>query len=452
MPPRLRRAALPASCAVLLSVLPLASAAQAAPSYTMEERASAIAAPAVLFIESRTEGYLRLKATGQMLHEKPITVSHRCSGFVVSGDGHVVTATRCVQPSVEGLRSSASYTLANSLIREKKLAAEQKDAYIAGLATTVEFTARDGASMDTKIYGQLFQAWGGVTTEPALPGQLMQSLSAAGGDLSMVKFAHQGMPVVEIGGTAMEAGQPVVAIGFGTGPDAVPETANYTLRTRAVRVTEQIKEKSPAQYRLDGDVGVFSHGGVVVDESGRAVGVITADPGAKDRANQAAIDVAVIKDMLAAASARNALSERDQAYRSGLDAYFAGRYTEAIGTLDRVVKEVPSHSIAANYRRQAAQRLAVEGEPDDGLPLWAVILITALVSVLLTLTAVLVVLAVMRRRRPKPDLLGYELPISAIPISATPISGTPISGTGYAGRIYDNPWAPAAQSESEKRD
>ncbi len=66
-PVRRRRLAARATVAALGAVaaaVPFAAPAHAAPAYTLEERAVAIASPSLVFVEAHLTGYLRVRATG----------------------------------------------------------------------------------------------------------------------------------------------------------------------------------------------------------------------------------------------------------------------------------------------------------------------------------------------------------------------------------------------------
>src|SRR5262245_57926263 len=109
--PAQRLAALLAALAITTAGL-LATPAAAAPAYTLEERATAIASPSLVFIEETFTGYLRDAKTHAPLVASPITLGRRCSGFVVNSEGYVVTPISCVKPSDAAVRSGVLYEAA----------------------------------------------------------------------------------------------------------------------------------------------------------------------------------------------------------------------------------------------------------------------------------------------------------------------------------------------------
>jgi hypothetical protein len=213
---------LAALSSLLLAMVP-GAAASAVPPYTLEERAVAIASPALIYVETQYTGYLRRKDTGEALHPSTIIVTQRCSGSVVSEQGHTVTSKHCVQRANENLRDSAGHILVNAMIKDGRLTAEQRDSYIKGLAGVVDFTGnRAGTTPSVKIFGQLFQGKSGLTTEPATTGELVRGSGT--GDVALVKFAQSGMPVVEISKGELSTNSPVVLVGFGTTDTSSPVT------------------------------------------------------------------------------------------------------------------------------------------------------------------------------------------------------------------------------------
>ena len=111
MPPRqknLNRSIAKAMSALIASVILLSGqTAVAAPQYNMEERAFAIAGPSLVYLEMNAKGFLRRKDNGEAVHPSAIGFTFRCSGFVVTNAGHVISSTRCVSPEPDSLRSSA---------------------------------------------------------------------------------------------------------------------------------------------------------------------------------------------------------------------------------------------------------------------------------------------------------------------------------------------------------
>jgi Trypsin-like peptidase domain len=469
MPPR-RITALAVSLTLAMS--PVISTAQGvaaiSPPYNLEERAAAIASPSMVYIESWATGNLRRLGNGEAVNSEPIVLTYRCSGFVVTAQGHVATSGQCVQPEKDSYLQLAAEFLINDRIKKGTLPPELKDAYIKDLIDTTEFSGDLlGTKPMIKVYGQIFQGQGSLTKEPAMLAESVQ-IQSTEADIAVVKFAANGLPLVEISPDMLTLSTPIVSLGFA--PDKFSDAANatYTLRSALAKVVGRYGTKTPPAYQIDADLGPYSRGGVVVDSGGRIVGMINADLTAKDHPSRVIIHTDHIRAALGT-TAPSMLSPADRSYRAGLDAYFGGRYAEAIQNLDQVLDVTPQHALAKTYRSLAAERLAVEGGGGSGSG-WMVTLLIILSIALLFCVAVIVWL-VIRGRRVKPSPYAAYLPVSAAPVSgvglgygnvkvAAPVAAAgPLPDTGQypivtglsehnAAQTYDdpyqeqNPWAP----------
>jgi hypothetical protein len=436
------------------------SAHAAAPSYSLEERAAAIASPALVFVDVRFTGVMRIKNTGIAIDTQPIVIHNRCSGFAVSGLGHVVTSTPCVKPTGDSLRPTAAVMATNDLIRDKKLAAEQKDAYIKELLSTADFTDADGvAPPKPKILGQLFTADGDADEAGMMTGKL---IGTSAGSLALLKFA-QTTPVVDLESDGLDGGTVVTQVGYGT-RDANVEKATFVARLKQSKIVGRQAKDSP-QLKIDSELGKFAHGGMVLNTRGQVVGMINTDLSAKERANDLVSGSAEIAAMLEAFGVSNVLQPIDLTYREGLDAYFGGRYRAAIGKFDQVLAAMPKHEIAGRYRAMAEERLNVEGEASGGMPIWQVIGLSSLA------TAVLVGLLfglrgpLARRRRSRsltarrgPEPVRIAGPVSPEPSDPEPVRiagpvapepSDPEPGVPVHGGSDPSPWAPPPDADAQ---
>ncbi len=413
----------------------------AAPAFSLEERAAAIASPSAVYVELRAEGYLRVKATGQLVEDKPVVVTRTCSGFVVGTDGYVATATRCVQPTLQSLRANAAYRVADDLVKDNKLTSSARSGYIQQLMDTTDFTVAEGSAAPVPaIYGQLYRATGGLTEKPAVPAKIVTGQVGTASETTLIKLAVGNLPVVQLDAAGLAVNTHVVQVAFGTNNDtAVPVV--YTPRTRPSVLVAQFGTNSPPMYTMDGDLGDVAYGGAAVTGDGRVIGVITNDRRSRDQVNDL-VTTADIRGALTAAGVRNDLGPADQAYRAGLDAFYAGHYAEAIRKFGTVLAAQPDQQVAAQFRDQARQHAAIEGAGDPGVPSWLLLVGASLAGVLLTAVVVLIVARIRRSRRrreeelrnaPDPFARRPSAPDPFGPVSGIPVSGSsyPVSGAGY---------------------
>ncbi|MDO3700862.1 trypsin-like peptidase domain-containing protein [Micromonospora sp. C28SCA-DRY-2] len=327
------------------------------PPYTLEERAVAIASPSLVYVEVVYTGYLRDKATKTPLRAAPVTFNRRCSGFVVSTTGHAFTNGLCVRPAADTATQNALYTLGRILIEEKKLESGKLDEYVATNLKKSVFTGLDtGQEPEVRLFGQFNVAKGNVTDSPAIPGEIVRTWDPEMGNVALVKFAQERLPVAELNTTdVVQQGTQLVSVGYATS-DKDPLTATYTVASKPVIVASSGSVGQVSGYRVNGDVGIHSRGGLVIDTSGRVAGILDNDEELPDKANRAVVPAATLAAMLGEAGVTNQLGDTDRLYRSGLDAYFAGDYADAITRLSSTTDSSPTNLVAQTYRQHAADR------------------------------------------------------------------------------------------------
>ncbi|MFG1953010.1 trypsin-like peptidase domain-containing protein [Micromonospora sp. NPDC048830] len=366
--------------------------------YSPEERALAAAAPSLVFLETVVTGYLRDSATNAPLGTKPITVNRRCSGFVVSTKGHVLTSSSCVRPPDEVTREGALDSYADDLVDDHKLTSAQVDEYVQDKLPATSFTGQEPGSQPTvQVYGQLNSARGSLTVAPAVPGQIVEALPAEQGGAAVVKLLREDLPAVELNtSSTLKAGAPLLTVGFRLSDSS----STYTPRARIVTVTDVAQSGSVSIYRVDGDPKRISHGGMALDPSGRVVGILDEgrDEARPDSANDVVIPAATGAALLDKVNVDNALGAADERYRDGLDAYFGGEQPAAVAAFDRVAKESPANLLAQAYRENAAQRQKLEGD-SSGQPAWVTVSVAALGGALIAGLVVGLVVLFRRRRQ-----------------------------------------------------
>ncbi|OKI89259.1 S1 family peptidase [Micromonospora sp. CB01531] len=367
--------------------------------YSAEERALATAAPALVFIEASFTGVLRNHATNVPVRTAPITFIRRCSGFLITPNGHMLTNSSCVRPPEEVARTLALDVIARQLVKEKKLAPGQLDGYIrTNLPTTVLTGAAVGSAPTVTLHGQLNEGEGNASGEQAIPGEVVEAVPAESGNLALVKLAGENLPAVELQpSAAFAAGASLLIVGYAAS-DTDSRNPVHMPRAKVVTITDISRRGSLSTYRTNGDVGRVSHGGIALDPSGRVVGMLDRDQARADGANRVVVSAAAFPELLGKAGVRNELGEVDRMYRTALGAYFSGRQDEAVAGLGTVADRSPANLLARAYQQNAVERRAVEGEPVDRA-VWAVALLGGAVGAILVGLAVLA--GMLRRRRPR---------------------------------------------------
>ncbi|MEV0155086.1 trypsin-like peptidase domain-containing protein [Micromonospora sp. NPDC050686] len=370
--------------------------ANAAPS-SPQERALAAAGPSLVFFEAVFTGYLRDRATNALVRPTPITFSRRCTGFVVDPDGHALTSSSCVRPGEEYARRIALDTVARMLVREGKLAENQVENYLNTNLDRTLFTGVDqGTEPATQLFAQLNEAKGNVTEDPAIGGQVVSAQTEETGNVALVKLNRNGLPAVglDTGARVSQSGH-LLVLGFAT-TDADFRTATYRPRTMSVKIAGTGRRGDVSMWRIGEDLGNTSYGGIAIDPAGRVIGMLDQDLARPDRANRVVLPASAFTGLLGEAGVKAEPGETDRLYRSGLDAYFTGRYATAADQLAAVARQVPDNRLAEAYRQNADSRGQLEGEPASA-PAWAWWLLAGAGGPLLILLALLVVLNARRR-------------------------------------------------------
>lgn len=429
-PRRLR--AMHAIAAVLAGLLPSAfsdgRAVAAQPPYTLEERAVAIARPALILLENESSGYLRNKTTGELIAPDRVVFSQRCSGFVVSTDGHVLTTTNCVQPTDASLLASAAFILASYRISLGQLATDQRDAFIADTVANAVYTGQtQGEKPAAKLVAQQNSVQMGQAT---IAATVVAATPSDGTNIALVKLVLGGLPVAELNRAELGIGTPLNLIGY-RGVDLDKGQVMFVPVISVTKVSK-VPSNEPRPVEVDAELGIYSHGGMAVDASGKVVGLINIDQFAKDNPRRAVITSEKLSELLNGNGVRNSLSRTDQTYREALDAYFGGKYSEAITKFDQVIAAVPDHELATAYRKQAVNRRAVEGDPSAELTLQTAILVGVGAAAVLVIVFLVIFMLVRRRAKRKREATQQYIDMYS-PLSPTSgPSGYPTSGpAGY---------------------
>lgn len=354
--------------------------AAAVPTYVRNEPALAVATPSTVFLEARYVGYLRRTATGPLVSPEPVVVTRRCSGVVVNPAGYAVTTTVCIQPSREVLLVNALYRLGRDLVQRNRLPADGLDRFVAGLQGSATFTGTwRGTSPTLRLSGQSGVASSGDTSTPKVAAAVTDSLSPVDGNVALVRLSRPGVPAVELAPSPdLRPGSALDILGYAIDGTA-GDSATYSVRNRAVEV---IGRTGTNRTGVSGQIGPDSRGGPAVDDQGRLVALLDTDTAAEGEPVRDLIATANIRRLLARSGVENRLSEADRAYRSALDAYFHGRYSEAIGRFDELLGQDPAHAGAQAYRQRAQERLRLDGDVAENAANWGLYLLSAAGGVL----------------------------------------------------------------------
>jgi serine protease Do len=430
--------------AAILMVLALgfttmgAPAAVAQPPSTPEERAAAIARPAVVYLEIEWEGWVRDKRDGQLWDNESVYFVNRCTGFVVNEAGFIVTAGHCVDPGIEGAAPIFYEEIVRRYVDAGVIDASQSEAALSEIAENSEVEGLAAGDPPTRnVYVQRGVAVSGRTTGEAFPARVMDLTPVSGGDTALLKVDQDSMPAIALAAGEVSVGTQILAIGYPGSADAI---SDQTLEPSS-------KDGTISNLRTDNGLPVYEtsaamtggmSGGPVVNMEGEGIGLVSRGPAEESQAFNFAAPSSLILEMLARNGVANQLSDIDTQYREGLDNYFDGRYSDAIENFDSVLAQAPAHQQAQEFRQQSVERRATEGDQtsDDGTSGWWIAAIVAGALILLVIAAVLVALFLIlrraRRRRAGPPA-GYPAPAAPMPPAPSAAGAeTPTAPVAYA--------------------
>lgn len=449
-----------ALCGVLTIALSLALGPDAAAAPSEVERAVVLASPAVVFID--TSVTVRIQLTFQS--DETISGLRRVtdryafgyatgSGFVVSPDGVVVTASHVVEPDEQRLRNFA----ANRLILDAfgygydDPFAQYRITDWGRLNTLLQQCYR-GVACDFQIGTDVtvFTALDVAQTElpEGAPARVLASTGFENTDVAVLKVNASGLPTVPLAETAADVapGDEVTVLGFpGSSRDAL-ETG-VTQPTKIFGRVSDIRDQGTSRLiELDADTEPGMSGGPVIGADGRVLGLDSF--GLVQRTGESALKylrtVDDIRAALADAGVRASRGPVDAAFEEAMELFWGRHYSAAVPAFQRVLSLYDGHPLAKEYLAEAQAKAGTAAdvpveEPSRGLPVWAV----AAAAGVLLVAGLGAVLLHGRRRRAAPQ--APAVPTIAGSLTITPgrpvVNGSqPVAGAAdAAGAIQPAP-------------
>ena len=455
----IRAALLVASLIVAVMSAPGAGAQTSVMTGTPEEKTAALVRPAVVYIEQTWKAWVRVPPASQLGFQgyvnggQPFEWGTRCSGFVVNPNGYVVTAGHCVDPGEEGARGTALEFAVDWLVRDGWIFRRDSGFWLdeAHLMWGVEGTEK-GSSPDLEVWVQRGVAAGGLRTGEAFPARVIDYQPWSEGDAALLKIEENDLPVVLVSSTGeIDTGLPVLSIGYPGSSDAVTDqTYEPTFKDGQVNSEKTREGGLLPVYEISAAVSGGMSGGPTVDLQGEVVGVNSFGIVGETEAFNFITPASLVTEMMARNGADNVLGPIDEAYRAGIDAFFAADYRTAIARFDEVLDLSPTHQQAQEFRVEAVKFAAEQPEPsptdgagdeaESGFPIW----ILGLVAGVAALAAVGLLL-----RRPRRQAPSAAAPPSFAPEMSRTAPMTGIATSSGNGGVPPIPTPPAWAAGAE---
>jgi hypothetical protein len=419
-----------AVAAVLLLLIGLPNVANAAPSTpapaSPQVRAESIVKPSVVYVTIEWTGWIRL-SSGRLLSTRPIEVTTACSGYVANSTGFVVTAGHCVDNrTMQGGKGAILTKLIQQMVDEDLIESGEFNTYLrtAEANWRVEGTEA-GSAPDRKVSVYQSVAASGVALVEPFQATVVDFNSFNDGDVALMKVEPPNpMPALEIAGSAVESGTEILVAGYpGTVTDTVDPKLDPSFKDG--RTSSRQTANGVPFTEISAATSAGMSGGPAVDMNGRVVGTVSFKPGGETQPFNFITATGTIQTMLARNGVSTVLGPQDQAYRAGLDAYFAGKYHLAVTEFDKVLATLPGHALAQSYRTKAVALYSTEDTGGtNGLLLWAGVAL----AVLLLGGASAVTVLLLRRRHSRPQTPGMAAtaPVPEPMPTAGPAAQTPV--------------------------
>lgn len=348
-------------------MLPLGGGAARAATGTPEERAAAVARPALVYIEMQWTAWVRVPDNSDLFYNgyvnggQPFKWGTRCSGFIVDPAGYIVTAGHCVDEGELGARGTALEFAVQWLIDDGW--ARQRDFGFwldeAHLSWGVEGRER-GTPADRDVHVQRGVAAGGLKTGEAFPARVLEYESLNDGDVALLKIEQADLPSIQIAvDSEIAIGTDVLSIGYPGSSDEVTDPSyEPTFKDGQVNSKKTREGGLLPVYEMSAALSGGMSGGPTVDLDGSVIGVNSFSIVGETEAFNFITPSSLVSEMLARNGVENTLGPIDEAYRAGLDAYFNGDYQTAVESFDEVLALSPTHQQAQEFRVLAVKEAA----------------------------------------------------------------------------------------------
>jgi len=413
---------------------PVSSAAAQTATGTPEERAAAIIRPSVVYIEQDWKAWVKIPRSssvafyGYVNGGQPFTWGTRCSGFVVNPTGYVVTAGHCVDLTEEGARGTALEFAVAWLVRQGWVRAADAGRTLndAHMTWGVEGEER-GSDAELQVFVQRGVAAGGLKTGDALPARVVDYQPWSQGDVALLKVEAEDLPVAVVApSSAIDIGTDVLSVGYPGSTDQVTDQSyEPTYKDGQINAEKTREGGLLPVYEMSAALSGGMSGGPTVDLDGAVVGVNSFSIVGETEAFNFITPSSLVTEMLARNGVPNELSSIDEAYRAGVDAFYAGDYAVAITKFDEVMGLSPTHQQAQELKVEATKLLAEQPVPPpaqpassgggSGFPVWAIVLIVVVLA-----GAAGAVLFLRRKKAPAPVAAATTAP--TLPVVVAPAS------------------------------
>jgi pSer/pThr/pTyr-binding forkhead associated (FHA) protein len=399
--------------ALAASILASSAGAVSAPSAAALERVPALVQPSVTYLSIRWSAVIHDNAppASDLNNGSPVTLAGgSCSGFFVSPDGYVATASHCTE-----------YRLAKDRMLEAAFNWAVDRGYFDGLTSAQavdyaikHFSLREPQPTVTVVWS--YAADG--SNVRGLPARQVGNRALEKGDVALLKIDAQNTIPLPIFKGDVNVGAPVVAVGFpGIVDDAVDaDKVNPSFNDGNISSKKTIHNGLWPIYEVSAPMTHGMSGGPTVNTEGQVLGFV--DRGATGTTETFGFisPASFVSEIMQDKGVSQTQSVDADLLRKGINAVFDRKRDDALKALNDVVQSQPDWQIAQTYRAQALQL----PKENKGLAPWLIALIAVGAALLLA-----AILAFLWRRG--------NLPIGRRRASTAPAGGAGRTGSTRGG-------------------
>jgi S1-C subfamily serine protease len=425
-----------------------------APQVTPQGRAIDLVQPSVVMIQSEWEAFVDFGGS-EPLHR---TWSSRCTGTIVSSDGYVATAGHCADPK-EARRDVVGQVVAE-LIDEGYLAEAPIEDYVNEAMSGRDRWLVFGKDRDSPPYSEhQVQLGGGVVKLPekkdskdGVNAKVIEIVPFDDGDVALLKIDEKDLPVAQLATEKAQIGQDLVSIGYPLA-NVSGDEASPSFKNGEINAVNTVGVHGPGNdfYESSATLIPGNSGGAQINFDGQVIGIAS---NTIDSSNFI-VPASVVAEVLKAHQVKNELGRVDTLYRTGLGDLYRGYYSDAIKSFEQVAAISPTHRLAKDKIRDAAdlrQRFGDQVRPaPPKLSSRSPLLVWGAVAAGVVLLLVLVFGAIWFVRRRRASAPVSDPPHVLVGLPASPYGPGGMDDdthVGYGGPLYrSGPYPPAYANE-----
>jgi len=382
------------------------------------QKAENLIRPAVVYLEEKLSAYVGNEKGWFNDLEQPVKMSFRCTGFVVNPGGYVGTAGHCVDPGPEGARGAIINAIAlKDAANDPTIDADKL--FNAGMANW-KVEGEVGGSPIDQTFTVLFGGAAGVKPQ-SLPARVVDFRPVSQGDVALLKVETTDMASSELAtDTDVQVGQQIISVGYPGSTDAITD-ASMDPDNKDGTVSAKKTAGSVPVYETNAALSGGMSGGPTVGLDGRVVGINSRGPKGENQPFNFIAPASGLAELLNRNGIKAQLGPLDVQFRNGLNDYYAGHYTSAIATFDKILALAPSYQQAAVFKTNAAKARAQYGDMSTSSGSKTILYVVGgLGGALLVIAAVVATMMIRRRGNRQ-----RTQPAGAPPVFTGPTQGPP---------------------------